>query len=283
MPMIEIKNEQLTAVFSTFGAELHSLRGKDGVERIWQGDPQYWKSHAPLLFPVAGGLKDDAYTLDGVRYSLPKHGYVRKVEWQLESQQADSATFLLTLQHPGFPFKYELRAIYTLRDNRLLVEYNTKNLDTQDFCFSMGAHEAYATPEGIEEYELVFDEPESFDSNLLDGSLITHQTVNMGKDTKVFKLHREDFEKYDSPVFLNLNSRGVTLQSHLHDRKMRVDYPEMNVLLLWTVPGAGYICIEPWHNAPDFVDADGDIRRKPGIITLHPGEERSLFHTVTVL
>ena len=57
MDMIEIKNERLTAVLSTHGAELQSLRDQNGVERIWQGDPAFWTGHAPVLFPVAGALR----------------------------------------------------------------------------------------------------------------------------------------------------------------------------------------------------------------------------------
>ncbi len=169
-----------------------------------------------------------------------------------------------------------------LCENQVQVEYAVHNLDTQDFCFSLGAHEAYAAPEGIEAYELVFDQAENFDHSLLEGSLITHRTVSLGQHTRVFQLRRADFETYDSLVFLNLASRGVTLQSPLHGRKIRVAYPDFNVLLLWTVPGAGYICIEPWRNAPDYIDADGDIRHKPGMIALRPGQERSLRHTLTI-
>ncbi len=246
MDMIEIKNERLTAVFSTHGAELQSLRDQNGVERIWQGDPAFWTGHAPVLFPVAGALRGDAYTLDGVRYAMPKHGFSSGMDWQVEKQTADSVTFLLTQPHPGFPFQYKLRARYVLCENQVQVEYAVYNLDTQDFCFSMGAHEAYAAPEGIEAYELVFDQAENFDHSLLEGSLITHRTVSLGQHTRVFQLRRADFETYDSLVFLNLASRGVTLQSPLHGRKIRVAYPDFDVLLLWTVPGAGYICIEPY-------------------------------------
>ena len=150
MDMIEIKNERLTAVLSTHGAELQSLRDQNGVERIWQGDPAFWTGHAPVLFPVAGALRGDAYTLDGVRYAMPKHGFSSGMDWQVEKQTADSVTFLLTQPHPGFPFQYKLRARYVLCENQVQVEYAVYNLDTQDFCFSMGAHEAYAAPEGIE-------------------------------------------------------------------------------------------------------------------------------------
>lgn len=87
----------------------------------------------------------------------------------------------------------------------------------------------------------MFDQAENFDHSLLEGSLITHRTVSLGQHTRVFQLRRADFETYDSLVFLNLASRGVTLQSPLHGRKIRVAYPDFDVLLLWTVPGAGYI------------------------------------------
>ena len=147
MDMIEIKNERLTAVFSTHGAELQSLRDQNGVERIWQGDPAFWTEHAPVLFPVAGALRGDAYALDGVRYAMPKHGFSSGMDWQVEKRTADSVTFLLTQPHPGFPFQYKLRARYVLCENQVQVEYAVHNLDTRDFCFSLGAHEAYAAPE----------------------------------------------------------------------------------------------------------------------------------------
>ena len=43
-----------------------------------------------MLFPVAGALRGDAYTLDGVRYAMPKHGFSSGMDWQVEKQTADS-------------------------------------------------------------------------------------------------------------------------------------------------------------------------------------------------
>lgn len=47
--------------------------------------------------------------------------------------------------------------------------------------------------------------------------------------------------------------------------------------------GADYICIEPWINAPDFVDSDMHIAHKPGCLCLKPGEKVSRSHVITVL
>ena len=71
MSIVTLKNEELTVKISTLGAEIQSIEDKNGVERLWQGDPAIWKGRAPILFPVAGGFKDDGYELDGQWYGMP--------------------------------------------------------------------------------------------------------------------------------------------------------------------------------------------------------------------
>ncbi len=46
-----LKNEQLTVTASSFGAELQSVTGADGVEYLWNGDPAYWAAGHPICFP----------------------------------------------------------------------------------------------------------------------------------------------------------------------------------------------------------------------------------------
>ncbi|MDY3816081.1 MAG: aldose 1-epimerase family protein, partial [Candidatus Limiplasma sp.] len=79
MSLITLRNEALTVTISSLGAEMQSIRDARGRERLWQGDPAVWKGRAPILFPIAGGLKDDGYFLNGKRYDMPKHGYVRQL------------------------------------------------------------------------------------------------------------------------------------------------------------------------------------------------------------
>ena len=281
MSLVTICNGWLTAVVSTLGAELQSIRDRNGVERLWQGDPQFWAGRAPILFPVAGGLRGDEYELDGKRYPMTKHGFVRKLEWHLESAEESAATFLMNKTTEGFPFAYELRARFALEASMLLVTYEVKNRDCRAFYFSVGAHEAYATPEGIEAYSIVFDEEEMLECSVLDGNLIRRQPVVMMEKTRELPLSYRDFS-VDALVFRTLKSRGVTLRSRLHGREIRVDFLEHDTLLFWTKPGAGYICIEPWCNAPDFVDADYCIDHKPGFIRLAPGKTLARRHTITV-
>lgn len=282
MSLTTIRNSHLTVTISSRGAELQSIKDANGVERLWQGDPAYWTGRAPILFPVAGGLKDDCYYLDGERYEMPKHGYVRQLEWTLESASESSAVFLMTEKHAGFPFAYELRACYELHENALRVAYHVSNRDSRTFWFGIGAHEAYATPGGLEAYTIEFDEPECLANYPLEGNFIKRETVVMAENAKTLPLKTEYFA-VDALVFRGLRSHGVTLTSKLHDRKVRVDFPEHGVLMFWTKPGAEYICIEPWINAPDFVDSDLQIEHKPGCRRLAPGETAEIAHTITIL
>ena len=184
MSMTTIKSQELTVKISSVGAEMHAITGKDGTEYLWNGDPAFWGSHAPLLFPVAGGLKDDCYELDGVTYPLGKHGFVRTAPFTLEKSTENSATFLYREKHEGFPFEYDFRVTYTVEANQVKVSFAVTSRDDRPFYFSAGAHEAYATPEGIEQYTVHFDETETLAHALLDGSQNTHETQLIKENTK---------------------------------------------------------------------------------------------------
>ena len=281
MSLVTIKSKQLTVTISSTGAEIQSIRDQNGVERLWQGDPAFWASRAPILFPVAGGLKDDCYEWQGKRYPMPKHGFVRKIEWQVEDTKDNQATFLTQHKDEGFPFEYDLRAIFTVEDSRLDVKYAVTSRDETPFMFGMGAHEAYATPGGIEDYEIVFDEEEKLDNYPLVGNLTLREPVTMAEKTHVLPLKYEYFA-VDALVFRTLKSKGVTLRGGKEGHTIRVEFPDHPVLMFWTKPGAGYICIEPWCNGPDFVDADARIDRKPGFMRLEKGQTIARHHIITV-
>ena len=278
MTLISIQNQYLHVEISTRGAELQSIRDSSGNERLWQGDPAFWTGRAPILFPICGGLREDTYYLDGQRYSMPKHGFAKISEWQTENISSDRAVFLLTEMHPGFPFRYELRAIYQLVEKSLKVTYAIQNLDDRTFCCSVGSHEAWATPGGLESYSIKFEQPEQLANYSPIGNLLPRGPVILGENVCELPLKTEYFA-IDALVFPHLKSRAVTLKKQ-DKEELRVSYDGMDVLLLWTKPGANYICIEPWCSAPDYVDSDMQIRNKPGILTLAPGKETERTHLI---
>ena len=281
MQLVTIRSSQITVTISSVGAEIQSILDRVGVERMFDGDPKFWPNRAPILFPVAGGMKDDGYEWQGKWYPMQKHGFIRPLEWQVEDVKDSQTSFLLQEKDEGFPFEYDLRAIFTVDGNQLDVTYAVTSRDERPFCFSIGSHEAYATPGGIEGYEIVFDEMETLQHTELIGSLNSHNTVTIAENTKTLPLKYAYFQE-DALVFRSPKSRGVTLRTDKNDRTIRVDFPDCPFLLLWTKPGAPYICIEPWCNGPDFIDAPAEIDRKPGFMRIEKGQTIKKRHVITV-
>ena len=274
--------EQIKATFSTKGAELISLE-KNGKEQIWIGNPEVWPSHAPILFPICGGLKDDKYLYNGKEYTLQKHGYIRFTEFQVESKSENKIVFLHRFNEETlkqFPFEYELRIIYTLDGSSLRIDYSVKNLSKDEMYYSIGGHEGYYCPEGIEDYSIIFEKPEMFDSTVLNGNLLENFTINVGKNTCELPLKYEYFA-VDALSFLDLKSRKVSLKNRKTGEERLLEFKDHDVFFVWTKPGAKYVCLEPWCGCPDFMDSEYDFRSKRSIIRLSGKEETTRTHTIT--
>ena len=285
MGIITIKNENLTVDISTRGAEIQSAKC-GGKEYFWHGDPAIWAGKAPVLFPICGGLKDDKYTLNGKEYTLGKHGFARMMEFSVESAEDDKAVFLLTATEEtkvGFPFDFEFRISYQLDGKSIKVGYDVKNLSGEDMYFSVGGHEGYACPEGIEEYYLKFEKKEDITHNRLNGNLLTQDVTVLAEDTDELPLKNEYFA-VDAITMLNLKSRKVSLCHKDTGKKITVEFAGFDYMFVWTKPDANpkYICIEPWCGTPDFEGSSYDIAEKTGISKLSSGDTFNRVHTITI-
>lgn len=282
--MIEIKNEQLTAKICERGAELKGL-ARGTTQYVWEGRADVWNMSAPIMFPICGGLKNDCYTLGGKTYTLQKHGYIRFMDFEVEARTDTSVVLLHRSSEEtkkSFPFDYEFRVRYALEGASLQVDYIVRNLSDETMYFNVGAHEGYCTPEGIEDYDVIFPNCETLDAYVLDGNLLSHQRLPIIKDTCTLPLYEKHFT-VDALVFKDVVSRSAVLRNRKTGRAVRVDFPKANYFLLWQKYKAPYICLEPWNGMPDTVDADGDICHKEGITQLPAHEEFCYPHTITVL
>ncbi len=282
--MITIKNEFMTAKFNELGAELKSLICCD-KEYIWNGDEKYWSLSSPLLFPICSGLKNDEYILDGKKYTMYKHGFARDSMFEVESLSQSSVTFLLKSSEEtkeNYPFDFELRVIYTLEGKTLKVAYNVKNLTDGQMYFSIGAHEGYDCPEGIEEYEVIFPQNETLDAYDLDGNALLETKTRIIENSDRLALKYDYFVK-DALVFKELKSKSMILKHKNSNKSLKLAFEGCDYFLIWTKVGAPYICLEPWCGITDGPDTDQNIKTKEGIITLEKGDEFNNIHTIEIL
>jgi galactose mutarotase-like enzyme len=260
-----------TAVINHKGAELISLKDDRGTEYIWDGNPEFWGKHSPVLFPIVGTLKNNTYRYNNQDYQLSRHGFARDMDFEIANRNDHEVTFSLqstveTLK--AYPFAFELQIIYTLTENGLVIGYRVWNKNEMPMPFSIGAHPAFALSGNFDNYALEFEKNETLQYHLLQNDLISHQTVLLGLTQGKLRLDYKLFEN-DALVFKKLKSQSLTLTKN--DKPvLTVDFEGFPNLGIWTKPGAPFLCIEPWFGYADTLQSTGNLFEKEAIQILEP-------------
>lgn len=266
-----IENEFMTASISEMGAELQSLKMKATQdEYIWQGNPDVWSGHSPLLFPVVGRLRGDCFVYEGQKYDLGKHGFARKTEFEAKKMSDSRLIMILRsgAHKENYPFDFILEIDYELIGKSLKVTHRVTNLDGRTMYFSLGAHPGFNCDMGD---WIEFPEDETAFAYKLDDEtkLSTEEKIEQGVyDHKLTVT--EDIFAHDALIFEGLRSDYVTLYCGGRKRAT-VDFGNAPCLGIWAKPGAKYVCIEPWYGMDDTPSATGILSGKKQIVSLAPG------------
>jgi galactose mutarotase-like enzyme len=84
---------------------------------------------------------------------------------------------------------------------------------------------------------------------------------------------RDDLFEAGALIWDRLESRSVVYAAPGAPR-ITVEFDGLPQLGIWTKPGAGFICIEPWHGHADPEDFSGEFRDKPGLALIAPREHQ---------
>jgi len=274
MTKILLRNESLQATFNQKGAELISLTDADGREYIWEGNPEVWGKHAPVLFPIVGTLKNNSYVYQGSRYTMGRHGFARDRVFSVEMQSDDEVVFLLEDDEETravYPFRFEFRIRYLLATSQLRVTFEVRNAGDGPLWFSVGGHPAFALPKPFESYAVAISDPGMMGYRLLENDLLSAETRTLHATSGSFALDYKLFEN-DALVFTSHSCKSMTIIEEGREL-LTVSFPDFPHLGLWTKPGASFLCIEPWQGYADTTTASGKLEEKEGIIQLGTGNE----------
>jgi len=100
----------------------------------------------------------------------------------------------------------------------LKIDYNVKNTGAGEMFFAIGSHEAYYTPEGIEDYDVIFSEPQTLDATQIFGKYLGDEKLPIIKDSTVLPL----YEKYfiiDALVFEDIKFSSAVLKNRKTGRR----------------------------------------------------------------
>ncbi len=278
-----ISNGILSANVSTLGGELVSLR-KDGKERLWQNDNGSWRGHAPILFPVSG---DCTMIVDGKQYPIKKHGFARKTEFYLVGMSKEEITLGFKSSEETkavYPYDFEFHVTYRVKDSTLEIFYDVFNPTDAPIYAMCGCHESYALAEEVGKYEVLFNKNEVFDSYIYDepNAGLKREVVKFG-DGKYLAFPQK-FLNTDCLIFKDMNSTEVVLRKIGGKKIAKLKFEGFKNFLFWHPLGSKMICMEPWHNLPDFVDEKNvEFPLKNGAQEIPPKSKKRFTHSIEYL
>ena len=280
MAILTIENAFLKVGINKKGAELSSLFDKrDSIEHMWKADPAFWPRQAPILFPCIGESKEGKITVEGREYAMGRHGFARHELFAVVGQGKEHVEFELrsdpnTLRQ--YPFDFVFRVRYELEGAKLVQSFEVVNSGINEMGFQLGGHPAFSVPfregEAYNDYEVRFDSSMSLNRWLLtkDG-LYSGETRPFLNNEAQFGLFYDLF-KEDALVFKNISSKQVWIQHRNGGKRLKMDYEGFPHLGIWSIPGADYVCLEPWIGCADAAVASADFFLKDSLVILKPRE-----------
>ena len=293
MTVYTLKNDIITAKISEIGAEVISVvRGEDGCEYMWQGDPKYWDGQAPYLFPICGRFFGNVYSYCGKDYEMGMHGFASTSPFELVDASDTHVTLSLKANEETkacYPFDFELVIKHSLVGEMLSVDVAIKNRGDVVLPAAFGAHPGFNVPLGgvgaFEDYRLEFSEDCSPDELIItsDGFYAGRNRAFPIRESRYIDLRHSLFDI--EAVFMENAAREVKLCSDLTKRGVTFRYPDMPYFGIWHEPllDAPHICLEPWYGLPGYQGVKDDISTKNNMYRIEPRSEKKirmelLFH-----
>ena len=276
------ENNTFSLGVKEMGAELTSLKSKKtGIEYIWDGNTDIWYGQSPILFPIIGRLLDDKYRLNGIEYTMPKHGIVRKKPFKLVKQTENSLTFVQTDDEESlkmYPYHFELEVEFKLTENGLSVTHTVHNKNDAVMYYSFGAHPAFNCEIG--DY-LEFSENEELLTERIDhDSILIEEKFPVEIDKNRLNITKDLFVD-DALILSGYKSKAISLKSDNHNRVVKFNF-DSPLLGIWAKPDAPYVCIEPWWGVNDNYDKKTDLSEKRGIMVLDANEKASFNWNIEI-
>ncbi len=296
--MYELKGDVLSIGVDGLGAELKSLKkNATGHEYMWSADPAFWNKTSPVLFPFVGRMNGQQYNYKGKTYTAALHGFAKDMEFKLLERTEDTLRFGITdteETRANYPFTFEFEIIYKLKGNQVEVTYIVNNTGDEEMLFSLGGHPGFVCP------------PEGDTGKRADCFIrfehtkkgVPEKVVSRGVDLSV-GLVNDEYTDYildngDLPIADDLfKGDALVLEGNQVNRvslldSKRIPYVTLDmeapIYGIWSclVPGAPYVCIEPWLGRCDAVGFDGNFEDREYQNTLAARDKFITTFTITI-
>ena len=225
----KLYNDDFDVIIDSKGCEIISVvRKQDSKQYIWNGNPDAWKRHTPVLFPLVGRYKNDTSVYKGKEYHMTQHGFARDSEFTLVHKEDNVIIMSLTSSEATkqkYPFDFELMITHRLSGNNISTIWEVKNTGDDVMYFSIGGHPAFVCGDNAIGAQLRFD------------------TEN---DNVAYKLLSEDGLLIPEEHYLTLVNNNVTITKEFFDKDALIVENTHPILLLFPPDQASFTPPGPW-------------------------------------
>ncbi|MDP3546814.1 MAG: aldose 1-epimerase family protein [Phreatobacter sp.] len=274
--MIHLRKGGSEAAISATGGEL-TRWSVVGISLLWPGDPSWWEGSAPILFPIVGWARNGEVRIDGIARPMGVHGFAGSRPFRVVEQGEASCRLELVDDaetRAVYPFGFSLSVSYDLTVDGLAIGFTITNAGDRPMPYALGFHPGFRWPlTGAQRsgHAVVFAEPEEPSVPVIaPGGLFSSQRRPAPLDGRRMALDDAVFAA-EALCFLDARSRSWAFEAP--DRSaIRMDLDGFPHLALWSKPGAPFVCLEAWTGHGDPVGFAGDLKDKPSMRILAPGE-----------
>lgn len=288
--MVTIESNSLRVMIEEDGAQMCSIFSKNlEIELLWQRDPNYWKSSAPVVFPVIGKLNNLKMIHNNEEYHLKSNGLIRYETIPVAEYGKDFVSFKYQNKtREKFPFLCTVFLTYKVLDNKLIVEAKITNDGNENMYYLYAGHPGFNVPfyeyESCNDYYIEFEKSETL--NIFDvcetGQLIDKELPFFENEKRFFI--RKDLFLKEALAFKHPISNSVYIKSIRHNHEIKVNFDGFDNLAIWSPyykdKDLKFICVEPWVGHTEFKDFVGEWKNHDEIACLKPNEEQ--VHTYSI-
>lgn len=268
-----IRSGRLLVSVNPFGAELKSVE-MDGLEYLWQGDPETYARTSPTLFPIIGRFLSDTYFVGDKAYHMALNGFAMEKNFEITEHTPESITLSLAAGPRTlavYPYDFRLAVRYGAQGSALTVRYTIKNAGAEPMPFGIGCHTAYRWPlfegEDPKDYFLRFEKEEELESFNPFG-----WREPFVQNTDVRPLDHGLFANYTRSI-TGIRSAWIGFENKRNGRGVRIFRDQFPFMAIWTQPAedAAFICLEPCTSIQPGDRGCTTMFDRMGIQVLAPG------------
>ena len=163
-----------------------------------------------------------------------------------------------------------------------------ENIDNKKIFFNLGAHPAFSTKlydDTINEYRIVFEREESFDSPLVQSDA----TLNFGEiarnyyKTKEISLSKDIFS-IDTIIIPKVKSKKVWLLNE-DNKGIMLEFSGFPTFCIWSLfeKEAPFVCLEPWYGNNDHHDSKNIFLEKDNLIQLDVSKKFEISYLISII